>query len=109
MVSMERARALALALPGTTEQDHHGFQSWRVGKKIFATVPDDDHVHVMVSEDDIRDAVKIDPVACEEKWWGSKLAAVRVSLAHIEEDVLLMLLSDAWRMRAPKKLQAGAP
>jgi hypothetical protein len=31
-------RALALALPGAVEQDHHGSPSFRVGGKIFATL-----------------------------------------------------------------------
>jgi hypothetical protein len=43
--------------PGVTEEDHHGIASFRVGGKIFATVPDVDHIRVMVDEDEIRAAV----------------------------------------------------
>ena len=32
MVSVQRVRALALALPEATEQDHHGRPSFRVGR-----------------------------------------------------------------------------
>jgi len=35
---LEMVRELALALPGTSEQDHFGRPSFRVGKKIFATL-----------------------------------------------------------------------
>ena len=105
MVSTAEARALALALPEAVEQDHHGFPSFRIRGKIFATLPDPDHLHVMLTEDEIREAVAIDPRACEEKWWGKKLAAVRVALPSIQADVLDQLLADAWRLRAPRELQ----
>lgn len=35
---MEMVRELALALPGASEQDHFGRPSFRVGKRIFATL-----------------------------------------------------------------------
>ena len=36
----EDARRLALALPDTVEQDHHGRPSFRVAGKIIATIWD---------------------------------------------------------------------
>jgi hypothetical protein len=39
MSTLGKARSLALALPGVTEEDHHGITSFRVDGKIFATVP----------------------------------------------------------------------
>ncbi len=94
---------MALALPDTEENPHHGFPSWRVrGGRIFATHPDADHVHVMLDPESIREAVAIDPDACEEKWWGKTLSAVRVTLSKVDADVLGALLSDArvWRARS---------
>jgi len=38
-MTSEQARTLALALPETVEQDHHGIPSFRVRGKIFATAP----------------------------------------------------------------------
>jgi hypothetical protein len=38
VVDADEARAMALALPGATEQDHHGRPSFRVQGKIFATL-----------------------------------------------------------------------
>lgn len=35
---METARQMALALPGTVEQDHFGIPSFRANKKIFSTL-----------------------------------------------------------------------
>jgi hypothetical protein len=100
MVDARTARRLALALPKATEQDHHGIPSYRVGGKIFATCPDPEHFHVMLADDDIRAAVREHPKACSEKWWGKRLAAVRVSLADVSEDELAALLTDAWERRA---------
>lgn len=38
MVDMETARQMALALPGSVEQDHFGIPSFRANKKIFSTL-----------------------------------------------------------------------
>ena len=92
---------MALSLEGSVEQDHHGFPSFRVGGKIFATLPDDEHVHVMLSEDRIREIVESDPHACEEKWWGKKLAAVRVSLPDVDKGRAAAILEEAWSARRP--------
>ncbi len=104
VTTAELARRLALALPEATEQDHHGRASFRVRGKIFATVPDAEHLNVMLSEEDIRAAVAEDPLACAEQWWGKRLPAVRVDLARVAEPMLTELLTDAWRRKAPASL-----
>ncbi len=104
MVKVREVRRLALSLPETTEQDHHGFPSFRVAKKIFATVPDDEHLHVMVGPDEVDMAVSAASHAVEELWWGKKLAGVRVNLAAANLDLLTLLLSEAWRRKAPRRL-----
>ena len=109
MVSPEHARRLALAFPEAGEQDHHGFPSFRVRGKIFATAPDPGHLHVMLDEVAIREAVALAPDACEEKWWGKKLSALRVALAEVDEEALAALLKEAWKRRAPKKLAKENP
>lgn len=38
MISLAQARRIALAFPDTVEQDHFGRPSFRVHKKIFATL-----------------------------------------------------------------------
>ena len=48
---------LALGLPEAVEQDHHGMRSFRIDGKIFATVPDEQHVRIMVDQEDILAAV----------------------------------------------------
>jgi hypothetical protein len=100
MMNGEAARRVALGFAGTVERDHHGFPSFRGAKRIFATLPDPDHLHVMLDEEDIRAAVAEWPAWCEEKWWGKKLAALRVTLPDADPAIVAELLEDAWRQRA---------
>jgi hypothetical protein len=103
------ARAAALSLPEAVEHDHHGSPSFRVGGKIFATLPDPDHLNVMVEEEEIRAAVAENPSVCEEQWWGRRLAAVRVDLTAADEALVSELLIDAWLRKAPRSLHARLP
>ena len=80
MTTLGQVRKIALALPEATEQDHHSMISFRVRGKIFATVPDDGHLRVMVDEMEIRAAVAANPDVCQELYWGKRLAAVEVDL-----------------------------
>src|ERR1700733_11762140 len=81
MVTIDQARAAALALPEAVERDHHGRPSFRVAGKIFATLWDEDHMNVMLDEPGIRTAVQAHSDQCAEVWWGKRLAAVRVTLS----------------------------
>ena len=88
---------MALSMEGASERDHHGFPSFRTSRRIFATLPDPDHLRVMLPEEEIRAAVAEWPDWCDELWWGKRLAAVRVTLAAAPADVVAELLQDAWR------------
>ena len=90
-------RSVALGLEGAVEAPHHGFPSFRTKKRIFATLPDDEHVNVMLDEGDIRAAVAEWPDFCAEQWWGKTLAAVRVTLSAADSDIVAELVQDAWR------------
>jgi hypothetical protein len=46
-MTADDARRLALALPETVEQGHHGRPSFRVAGKIFATIWDEPTMNVM--------------------------------------------------------------
>jgi len=101
------ARRLALSLPETVEQDHHGRPSFRVAGRIFATLWDDDHMNVMLDEPGIRTAVQAHAGTCAEVMWGKRLAAVRVTLSAAETGLLSDLLADAWEGKAPARLARG--
>jgi hypothetical protein len=99
MLTADDARRIALALPDTVEQDHHGRPSFRVSKRIFATLWDPEHMNVMVDEPGILTAVEEHPEICQEVWWGKRLAAVRIDLSKADVDLLEELLEDAWEQK----------
>jgi hypothetical protein len=104
VTTLAQARKLALALPEATEEDHHDIMSFRVRGKIFATVPDDTHLRVMVDEMEIRAAVAENPKVCQEFYWGRRLACVVVDLKLARLALVKDLLTDAWIGKAPAKL-----
>jgi hypothetical protein len=99
MVTPGDVRRLALRLPDAVEQDHHGFPSFRVGGKIFATLPDDTTLRAMLDEGGIRTAVHDAPGVCSEQWWGKRLAAVAIDLATADEALVARLLDEAHERR----------
>jgi hypothetical protein len=99
MLNADDARRIALALPETVEQDHHGRPSFRVRKRIFATLWDPEHMNVMVDQPGILTAVAEHPEVCQEVYWGKRLAAVRVDLGRADENLLEELLEDAWEWK----------
>lgn len=105
VVTTDQARQLALGLPDTVEQDHHGRPSFRVAGKIFATLWDERHMNVMLDQPWILTAVE-DHHWCAERWWGKRLAAVEVDLEAADPAVLAELLADAWEGKAPKRLSS---
>lgn len=104
MVDLDAARRLALALPESVEQDHHGRPSFRIRGRIFATLPQPDQMNVMLDEPGILTVVQSRPDLCGEVWWGKRLAAVRVSLTEADAELLADLLADAWERKAPTSL-----
>jgi hypothetical protein len=104
-VSTDEARALALSLPEAVEQDHHGRPSFRVGGKIFATLWSNERMNVMLDQGGILTALDRAPDACEQVWWGKRPAAVGVTLPRADRQFLSELLTDAWELKAPRRLQ----
>ena len=86
------------------EQGHFGNPSFRVRGKIFATVPDERHVNLMIDPFDVDAAIRAAPESCEELWWGKELRGVRVSLLDANPRMLADLLREAWTRRAPRRL-----
>ena len=103
-MTIDQVRKLALALPEVAEHDHWGNPSFRIRGRIFATVPDEAHVNVMIDPFDVDAVVREDPDTCEELWWGKELRGVRVSMNRAAAPVVKSLLEAAWRRKAPKRL-----
>ncbi len=98
-------RKYALALPAVTEEPHHHFGSFRVRGKIFVTVPpEQEHIHVFVSEQQRERAVATHPEFVEKLLWGGKVVGVRVTLAPAATAAVKLLIRQAWEHKAPKAL-----
>src|SRR5438132_146425 len=105
---LEEARRFALSLPEATEKPHFEKSSFRIGRKIFATLPPGgEHLHVLVDEHETRASVAEDPSAFEELRWGKRLAGVRVSLRAADPQWVFELLEESWRRKAPKRVVAA--
>ena len=102
-------RALALGMPEATERSHHGFPSWRVRGKIFATMPEPGAANVMADEGVIREAVAENPAWCHERWWGKRLAALTVDLGPADDVVVREVVAEAWRRKAPAHVVRAHP
>jgi hypothetical protein len=104
-VRIAQVRRLALSLPEATEEPHFDNISFRVGGKIFATVPpDEEYLHVFVDRAEVAASVADDPSTYEELRWGKKLAGLRVRLSTADRERVAELLEESWRRRAPKRL-----
>jgi len=101
-------RALALALPETTEEDHHGRPSFRVRGRIFATLPDADHLNLMIDPIEVDGVVRHAPAVAEPLLWGKEVRGVRLHMHVASHDLVQTLLNAAWRRRAPRSLLAKA-
>lgn len=104
MIDLNALHYLALSFPDTSEDDHHDRPAFRVSGKIFATLPDDLHVNVLLDVQQAQDAIALAPGACEELWSGEHLAGVTVELAGADLDMLAALLTSAWLRKAPAAL-----
>ena len=100
MVTAGEARALALALPGAEERDHHGRPSFRVNGKIIATLWTPEELNVMVEESRILSAVDEAPEACERLTWGGRLVGVKVRLPGADPELVEDLLREAHTRRS---------
>jgi hypothetical protein len=108
MIAVREVRAQALALPEATEEDHWGRPSFRVRGRIYATLPDPEHLNLMIDVMDVDGVVKEDPAACEPLMWGKQLRGVRVKLRVAAPELVRDLLAAAWRRKAPRALLKSA-
>ncbi|MUV14754.1 MmcQ/YjbR family DNA-binding protein [Noviluteimonas gilva] len=104
-MKFEQVRAEALSLAEVTQAPHFDFASFRVGGKIFMTVPPDEkHVHLFVAEEDRELALALHPGFAEKLMWGTRVAGLRIALHEAKPDIVLQLVHKAWANKAPKRL-----
>lgn len=107
-VTPDRARELALALPGVEEGRSYGLPALKVGGKFLARLRDKNTVLVVhVASFPDRDYLLTEhPAVFFTTDHYRDHPSVLVRLALIREASLKELLTDAWRRLAPRKLVA---
>jgi hypothetical protein len=106
MVDIDSVRKLALSFPETVEQDHWGRPSFRVKKKIFATLwPVEKRAVLKLSPIDQSIFTDYNPKIFYPipNAWG-KQGWTFVELKKVRKDMFVDALNLAWREVAPKSL-----
>src|ERR1700759_4966971 len=109
MATVDDVRAIAMALPRTSEHLIRDHVKFRVGRIVYASVsPDEGRLGVGFPGEEraalvaSRPETFMMPLPSDERYqW------VRARLAVLDEDELRELLIDAWRMCVPKKVAAA--
>jgi hypothetical protein len=115
MATQEDVRRIALALPRTTEEE--GSFRFLVERKGFAWVwlervepkkariPNPEVVAIRVGHELEKEAlIEMDPAAFFTEPHYDGFPAILVRLAAVDTGLLGKLLTDAWRLQAPKRL-----
>jgi hypothetical protein len=108
MVTEDDVRRIALSLPATTEKASYGTPGFRVKDRLFARIREEGEGDVLViwvaDEGEKQGLVASEP----EKFFttphydGHPIVLVR--FAGVDIDELKELLTESWRLRAPKKV-----
>src|ERR1700730_7609692 len=109
---IERVRRICLALPETWEKISHGEPTWFVGKKVFAMFSNNHHNdgHIAVA---VPAAIGIQEMLIAKspkKFYRPPYVGVRgwvgIELDQVSDKELALHIHEAWRLIAPRKLQA---
>lgn len=108
MATFEDVRRISMALPEaeeilTWETD----VTFRVRSKIFAIGGDaGDHTSIKATPAAQADLIDRDPTTFASSAYVGRFGWVTVNLRRIDEATLRILLVEAWRLTAPKRLAA---
>jgi hypothetical protein len=107
MPNEDDARRIALSLPETTEKPSYGTPGFRVKDKLFARVHDlPDTLVVWVADMDEKEALLASSDHFFETPHYDGYPMLLVRLADIGLDELREVITDSWRVRAPRKVLA---
>lgn len=108
MVTFETVRRLALALPEATEGSWFGTPAFKVRGKSFARLREEGDILVVKVDLGYQEALiqmALDTYFITPHYAGHPYVLVR--LATVDREELRGLLTDAWRLSAPKRLVAS--
>ncbi len=104
MLTVERVRELALAFEAAVELPHFHLVSFRVGKKIFATMNEAERL-VMIALTPVEQSLFVngDSIRPVPGGWGLK-GSTHFEIERVRPDVFEHALRIAYRAKAPKAL-----
>lgn len=106
MATEDDVRAIALGLPATSARPSYGTPGFRVKDKLFARIREDGELAVFVADLAEKEALLAsDPGTFFTTPHYDGYAMVLVRLHAVADDVLTEVLTDAWLVRAPKRLR----
>ncbi|MDO9417336.1 MmcQ/YjbR family DNA-binding protein [Pararhizobium sp.] len=96
---------MALNLPGTQESSHFGKRDFRVGEKIFMSLPEAGRAVCKLTPGQQQMLLETEPGLCAAVpgGWGLK-GWTSVYFEGAEHEVVARILRTAWRNVAPKSL-----
>ena len=98
-------RKLALALPEAVEQETWGTPTFRVREKIFVMFSDEQReAWIKSTHDEQRALTQMDPETYFVPPYVGPSGWVGVRFRTVDRDEIRELITEAWRMTAPKRL-----
>ena len=108
MVTINSVRIIALSFPETTEQPHFEKSSFRVGKKIFATLDTKNNqicVKLSLIDQDVFSAFDRSIIYPVPNKWGAQ-GWTFINLKKIHKETLIDVLTTAYHQVASKTVSA---
>jgi hypothetical protein len=111
MTTEDEVRRIALALPETQERPSYGTPGFRVADRLFARLREDGESLVVwvADEGEKQSLIQSEP----DKYFTTPHydghPSVLVRWAKVEIDELTELLTEAWRLRAPRRVLQSHP
>jgi hypothetical protein len=103
----DTVRRLALALPEAIEQETWGTPTFRIRKKIFVMfVEGGREVWVKSTHDEQRALVSMDPETFFTPPYVGPSGWIGIRISTVDADEMRELVTEAWRLTAPKRLVA---
>lgn len=106
MATWKTVEKLAKKLPAVEESTWYGTPSFKVGKRSFVRLKEDDVIVVLVDLDEKEALLHAEPEVFFTTSHYDSYPAFLVRLSAIDTDELAEVLSESWRRVATKKLLA---
>jgi hypothetical protein len=107
-VRKDTLRKMALALPEAIEQETWGQPTFRVRKKIFVMLSEGEReAWVKSTHDEQRALIFMDPETFYVPPYVGTSGWVGVRLRTADRDEMRELVTEAWRLTAPKRIVAS--